>query len=161
MTGLASWFIRLVKRTVFIDKITPSGKSKVRTKQWPLNADLIEYFSSRALFKDMPDSVIQDYINAAILKTEQGYELSFDAAVETALFRNIPHDLPKFKRKLDVPATLITAEKSNVCKPYIVNSFIRENAIKHHLFEEVGHLFPLDCPNSTASLIKQEIGRIV
>ncbi len=160
ITGNVAWLFRLLKRTKFIDKVTPSGKSSIRTTSWPLGEDLIRYFSSRTLFSEMPESVIQDYINAAIRETDKAYELSFDAAVETALFRNIPHDLSRFGGTLKLPATLVTAERSHVCKPYLVNAFLKRNVIEHRVFKDVGHLFPLDAPTRSAKFIKGELSKL-
>jgi pimeloyl-ACP methyl ester carboxylesterase len=83
--------------------------------------------------------------------------LSFKAEVETALFRNIPHDLSRYKGKLNIPSTLISAEHSNVYRRNLVSKFLRQNDVKHRIISNVGHLFPLDDPKKTAQLIKQEI----
>ncbi len=157
ITGIAARFFQLAKLTPLIDRLTPSGKSKLRTTSWPENADLVEYFSSRALFSDMSEESEQDYINAAIVRQEGTFQLSFKAEVETALFRNIPHDLSRYKGKLNIPSTLISAEHSNVYRRNLVSKFLRQNDVKHRIISNVGHLFPLDDPKKTAQLIKQEI----
>jgi pimeloyl-ACP methyl ester carboxylesterase len=154
ITGVAARLFQLAKSTPLIDKLTPSGKSKLRTTSWSVESDLIQYFSSRALFSDIPDTVIQDYINAAIVNTGNQLQLSFKAEVETALFRNIPHDLSKYKGKLCMPAALISAEHSNVYRPSLVSKFLTYNKFEHHMFRNVGHLFPLEHPTKTANFIK-------
>jgi pimeloyl-ACP methyl ester carboxylesterase len=157
ITGLAARVFRFAKLTPLIDKLTPSGKSKLRTTEWEVSEDLIQYFASRALFYEMPESVIQDYINAAIVKEEERFTLSFKAEVETALFRNIPHDLSKYAGKLLVPSTLISAEYSNVYRPSLVSTFLRQNSVTHEVFRGVGHLFPLEQPTKTADYVKQSM----
>lgn len=161
VTGMFARLFQLAKLTPLIDQLTPSGKSKLRTTAWSTDHDLVAYFSARALFNEMSEAAIRDYIDAAIIEKEGEFRLSFRADVETALFRNIPHDLSRYKGRLCMPSTLVSAENSNLYKPYLLSKFLMRNKIEHRIFPSVGHLFPLDYPLKTADLIKQIIQKPV
>lgn len=156
ITGITRHFFKIAKRTRLINKITPAGITQVRKRKWHLDHDLFEYFSKKALFKNFDPECIKDYINAAIVSNSHFQELSFEVQSEADIFRTIPHNLPIHYRTLSVPSTLVTAEHTNVCVPYLRKPFLRSNKNMRHIeFASVGHMFPLEKPLEVASLIKQ------
>ena len=156
-SGLASWLFKLAKRTPLIDKISPAGKAAVRCQSWPLETDLEAYFSAKNLFKDFKPECIKDYVAAGV-RVENGRQvLAFDAAVEAAIFRNVPDNIHRYYGRLSVPACLITAANSQVCIPAYLNHFVKHTQIEHLTLDDCGHMFPLEKPQLVAQLVQQKI----
>lgn len=154
MVGLMSQVFRILKKTPYIDKVTPSGKSKLRKTFWHDHNTVLDYFKPKALFKNFDPDCIQDYVNSAIKPEGKGARLSYRQEVETAIFRNIPHNLNLFRNKLTVPAKLFTAQYTNACFPPMVKRMLKQQPrLQHELLNGVGHMFPLEQPQLTAQLI--------
>lgn len=160
LTGLTAKAFRFFKKTPIIDRLTPAGKSKIRNHRWLNSESLVDYFASKPLFKGITKSVIQDYVDAGTYEKAGYRQLVFNPQVETALFRNIPHNLSEYKGKLEVPALLITAEHTHICKPFLIDPFLKMNPhIEHQAYQGVGHLFPFQQPQHTATYITEFIKR--
>ncbi|WP_201027416.1 alpha/beta fold hydrolase [Paraglaciecola hydrolytica] len=157
-SGLASWLFKLAKFSPLIDKVSPAGKSAVRCQSWPLDSNLVEYFNTKGLFKNFQAECIADYVKAATTIKDGRQVLSFDAAVETEIFRNVPDNIHQYYGRMQVPSCLITAENSQVCVPSNLNHFVKNTQIEHLMVADCGHMFPLEKPNDVANLIKQKIG---
>ncbi|SFC00914.1 alpha/beta hydrolase [Pseudoalteromonas denitrificans] len=155
-TGSTAFLMKLLKNTRFIDHITPAGRTKMRRKQWPLSANMVNQFKHKALFKNFDPRCLADYAHNAIVQRNQKLELAFSAEVETDIFRNLPVNLNQFKNKLTIPATLIYAE-NGVCSPRLVHKFSSKNNINVIKRPNIGHMFPLEQPEETALLIKHTI----
>jgi pimeloyl-ACP methyl ester carboxylesterase len=158
LTGLTAFLFRFLKNTPIIDRLTPAGKSKVRNRRWLSSDPLVDYFEAKPLFKGITRSVIQDYVESGTFQKAGYQHLVFHPEVETALFRNIPHNLHQYKGKLACPALLLTAEHTHICKPYLINPFLKMNPhIEHETYQGVGHLFPFQQPEHTAIYIRNFI----
>lgn len=155
LTGV---FFRLLKKTPWIDKVVPSGKSRLRKSQWGHDEDVVSYFKPKSLFRHFDEDCISDYVRAATTSDGSGTRLVYQVAVETAIFRNVPHNIHSFNRKLKVPAKLFTAQHTDVCFPAIVRRFLKGHKhLQHSVIPAVGHMFPLEKPEMTAKLISDTI----
>jgi pimeloyl-ACP methyl ester carboxylesterase len=158
-TGATAFMMKLLKGTKLFDKISPAGKAKIRRKQWPLNADMVNQFKHKALFKNFDPRCLSDYATHGIVKRNQRQELLFSAEVEAEVFRTLPVNLASYKKKLDLPATLIYAQ-DGVCTIRAVNRFAKKNDINVLKMPNSGHMFPLEQPEKTAELIKKIISNL-
>jgi len=154
ITGLARYIFRFAKNHKLIDKITPAGITRVRKRKWHREQDLRAYFTNKKLFKDFDPDCIQDYIEAVMEEKDEHMHLSFDVETEANIFRTIPHNLPTYAGKLNVPTTLITGKYTDVCVPVLRKPFLKANPSIHHIEYEKGkHMFPLEYPVEVAGLI--------
>jgi len=161
ITGLAGRVFRLAKKTKIIDKITPAGKTKIRNTKWHHKTDLVQYFKKRALFKNMDDECIADYVRAVTRKHHGEISLHFDVKVEADIFRTIPDNLHKQYGKLETPSYLLTGKYTEVCTQKRRNHFIKGNVGMTHVeFDFGGHMFPLEKPIQVASRINDLIADI-
>tara|TARA_R110002124_G_scaffold63531_2_gene174102 strand:+ start:353 stop:1177 length:825 start_codon:yes stop_codon:yes gene_type:complete len=156
ITGVTRVFFRGAKATPLIDKITPAGKTVNRCRQWNKDEDLVAYFQSRALFKNIDSDCIRDYVSSATEEQDQHRHLHFKPEVEASIFRNIPHDIYRYYGKLTCPALLVTGKHTQVCTERRIRPFIKANNLIHNVFDG-GHMFPLESPVETAQLINQTI----
>ena len=154
--GPSRHLIRLAKKTPLIDRLTPAGLSKKRNTRWSAETDLTAYFAGKGLFKNMDRRCIHDYVESVSRRTDKGWELGFDASVETAIFRHVPHNLNSYAGKLSCPAILVTGMQTNVCTPAMRNRFIAKNNLAHTELPG-GHMFPLEHPQRVAAFIQEQI----
>ena len=153
LSGTNALMLKLLKKTPWIDKFSPAGKSKNRRTHWPLGTDIASLFSRRALFRHFDTRCLDDYIKHGIEEKNGQLELVFDAEVETNIFRNLPCNLSTYKNKLTIPATLIYGTTTDVFPQNIFKRFVKLN--KHIKLQTTpgGHMFPLESPEETAQLI--------
>ncbi|MFT6989194.1 MAG: pimeloyl-ACP methyl ester carboxylesterase [Paraglaciecola sp.] len=156
-SGLSRVVFRLLKYSPLIDKFSPAGKAKIRCQYWPKGSNLVEYFQARGLFKDFLPACVADYVAAAVDEKEDGLHLNFDAQIEANIYRNIPHNLNKYYKRLQVPALLVTGGESDVCVPALLSTFIKNTKIEHMILPNRGHMFPLEIPEYVAQIINERI----
>ena len=153
---LHSTMALLAKYLGFIDKVTPAGRSKNRRYRWSNFAEAVDYFQGKPLFANFDRECLRDYVEYGTHKTEQGIELRFDPAIEYKIFRTLPHNLLRYKKRLQVPGTLIYGEDS-----YLIKSIGLESAEKTFglICEPTagGHLFPFEYPQLSAAKVKAVI----
>jgi pimeloyl-ACP methyl ester carboxylesterase len=106
----------------------------------------------------MDKRCVRDYVNSVTALKGENISLTFRAEVEAALFRNVPHNLGKYKGKLQCPAVLATGRKSNVCKPQMYSRLMKQNAIEHVVLDG-GHMFPLEHPEQVAEFIEHTLDK--
>ncbi|WP_137167280.1 alpha/beta fold hydrolase [Salinimonas lutimaris] len=158
ITGPGTLLLRGAKHTGYINKLTPARLAEFRKHSWEKDSDLVAYFRQKALFANMQEACIRDYVNAATALQENRIRLTFDPLVEANIFRNIPHNLNRFKNKLACPGLLITGQQSNVCKPAHWQRFIKMNPMQHTSLPG-GHMLPLEHPQVVAAKLEQTISR--
>ncbi|MBF7072950.1 alpha/beta hydrolase [Glaciecola sp. MH2013] len=163
VTGAASWIFKFAKRNRLIDKITPAGKTNIRNKQWHHSDDLVEYFSQRALFRNMDPECIADYVDAVTSREGDHLHLTFSTDVEANIFRTLPDNLHQFSGQLQCPGFLVTGSETDVCIPSLRKRFLKANpTLEHEELTFGGHMFPLERPIELAQrlnvLLKEIVG---
>ena len=157
LNGASALAVRLLKKTKWIDKVSPAGRAKKRRTQWPLGTDINQIFSRRKLFSHFDERCLADYVKSGIRETSEQLELAFDARIEANIYRNLPSNLSKYKNKLTVPATLIYGNTTDVFPHHIFRNFIKLNKQINIKIVQGGHMFPLESPEKTANLITEII----
>ncbi|WP_240615472.1 alpha/beta fold hydrolase [Alteromonas facilis] len=151
-SGISRHFFALAKKVGMIDKFTPAKLAETRKRRWQHSVDLVDYFAGKGLFKRMDRDCIADYVNSVIETAGDEQVLTFDPAVEAQLFRTVPSDLHRYAGKLKCPGYIITGEQTDVCVPFLRNTFIKENNLVHKTVPGA-HMFPLERPQEIAQLI--------
>lgn len=159
ITGSTAFMMKFLKKTRFIDKFSPSGKALVRRKTWPLGTDVAKLFSKRSLFKNFDERCLADYVSHGIIQKDEQLELAFSAQIEADIFRNLAENLSSYKNKLILPAALIYAEQTDVCPHSFFKKFAKLNKNIRLTTTTGGHMFPLEQPEKTATLITNIIER--
>lgn len=157
ITGSTALAMKFIKKTRLIDKLSPSGKAMVRRTSWPLGTDVAKLFAKRSLFKNFDSRCLADYVKHGIIEKNKQLELVFSAQVEADIFRNLAENLSSYKNQLQVPATLLYAEQTDVCPHKFFKKFVNLNKNIHLTTTAGGHMFPLEQPKKTAELISSII----
>ena len=159
LTGSTALAVKLLKKTRLIDKFSPAGKAKVRRTYWPLGTDIAKLFAHRQLFKNFDKRCLDDYISHGVIERNNQLELVFSAQVEADIFRNLAVNLSSYKNQLNVPASLIYADKTDVFPHVYFKKFVKLNKNINLKVTQGGHMFPLERPKHTAQLIADTIAQ--
>ncbi len=146
----------LAKKTGYMDKMTPAGKTQYRKTQWDNRQACYDNLAPKGLFKGFNEEAIWDYINAATKTREDGkLHLHYSVDAECAAFRTVPDNM-EFKRKpLVVPGTLIRFE-DGVIRPYFAQRLAKLHKMDCRTVTG-GHMLPLQEPEFVAGLIKEMV----
>ena len=153
INGPQAMFFGLAKWLGLADRFTPAGRTLGRRETWPDVDTAREYFRSKPLFSNFTRECLEDYLAAGLKPDAQGVRLSFDPAVEIRMFRHTPHNSWKYRRRLRVPTALLTGEVSRVIRPDAIKRLVGTHGMLHRQVPG-GHMFPLEHPAETASMIR-------
>lgn len=158
---LGGWRARavaLAKRTGLVDNFSPGKVSARRRKHWPDAAAALAHFQGKRAFAAWHPQVLQDYIDYGTHDDATSGErvLSFDRAVETAIYNHIPHTLPALLRRhpLQCPVAFIGGQDSAEMKQVGMDLTQRITQGRVHLVPGT-HLFPMEYPLETAAKIDE------
>ncbi|MBA1204530.1 alpha/beta hydrolase [Pseudomonas capeferrum] len=158
LTRTDQWLIRMAKSLGFIDRITPAGRTLGRREAFPDRDSARNYFAARNLFRHFDPDCLEAYLEHGLQPTEDGLRLCFDPATEISIYRSVPHVSPGLLNRLQVPVAMVGGRLSGVVGRRHGNAV---RCIPRGEYHRVpgGHMFPLERPNDTASLIKGLVDR--
>ncbi|MBJ9976614.1 alpha/beta hydrolase [Pseudomonas sp. S75] len=153
LTRADQWVIRTAKGLGLIDRLTPAARTAGRREAFPDRESAHRYFASKALFRAFDPDCLQAYVDHGLEQAEQGVRLHFDASTEMRIYRSIPHTSPAPARQLQVPLAMVRGQHSGVVRRHHALAVRRLPRGECHSVPG-GHMFPLERPLDTASLIK-------
>ncbi|HAG94975.1 MAG TPA: alpha/beta hydrolase [Gammaproteobacteria bacterium] len=161
--GKLAWAFRIAKLLGRSDDLTPAGKSKFRRRSWPSREQALQYFASKKLFQfdaacfaAFSDVVVKPVAAGNETHNEGAVELTFDVDVEVGIFRNTPVNLKSYRRPEGVPIKVIHADRSDASLKQCVIPFCDYFDLERQMIPGQ-HMFPLQQPKATVSLIQQFI----
>ncbi len=160
ISRLSSFGVRLLKTFSFIDRFTPSQITRFRRNLWQSKTEVFEHFRQKEKFAAFDADVLRDYAEYGTVETARGLELFFKPSVEANIYRTLPHNLPKYRGKLNVPAAYIGGIASEEARMARL-SFMKKYLPFEFHFLEGSHLFPLEKPQETAAAIKTAIAQLL
>lgn len=144
--------IRVLKTFNLLDRFSPSKVTRFRRNLWKSKQEVFEHFKQKPKFEDFDEDVLRNYAEFGTIETARGFELFFKPSIEAKIYRALPHNLPKFRGQLKVPAAYIGGTHSREAKLARL-SFMRKHFPFDFHFLEGSHLFPLEKPQETAEII--------
>jgi len=153
ISRLSSGGVRILKTLNLLDRFSPSQVTRFRRNLWQSKAEVFEHFKQKEKFDAFDEDVLRDYAEHGTIKTERGVELFFKPSIEAQIYRALPHNLPKSRGKLKVPAAYIGGTHSGEAKLARL-SFMKKHFPFEFHFLEGSHLFPLEKPRETAEMIR-------
>ncbi|BBH45287.1 alpha/beta fold hydrolase [Pseudomonas sp. KU43P] len=153
LTRADQWLLRTAKRFGFIDRITAAGRTLGRREAFTDRDSARDYFASKSLFRHFDPDCLDAYVQHGLEEAEQGLRLRFDPATEISIYRSIPHASPAPAWQLQVPLAMVCGERSNVIRRHHRLAVRGMPTGEYHRVPG-GHMFPLERPTDTASLIK-------
>lgn len=153
ISRLSSFGIKFLKLIKQMDKSPLVKTTRFRRAVWQNKAEAFEHFKRKEKFEKFDEDVLRDYIEHGTIEIENGVELIFNPRIEAKIYQTLPHNLPKLRGKLNVPAAYIGGTHSREAKMARI-SFMRKHFPFDFRFIEGSHLFPLEKPVETAEIIK-------
>jgi len=153
ISRLSSSGVRLLKMLNLADRFTPSQTTRFRRNLWQSKDEVFEHFKQKEKFAAFDQDVLRDYAEHGTIETDRGFELYFKPSIEAQIYRALPHNLPKSRGKLKVPAAYIGGTRSREAKMARLSFMKKYFPFEFH-FLEGSHLFPLEKPQETAEIIK-------
>ena len=153
LTRVDQWVLQAAKRMGFIDRITPAGRTLGRREAFTDKESARAYFSTKSLFRHFDPECLDAYLEHGLLASEEGLRLRFDPATEISIYRNIPHTRPAPAKHLKLPLAMVRGSSSQIVKRHHAFAVRGLPRGEYHSLPG-GHMFPLERPTDTASLIK-------
>lgn len=158
LTSFEARSLFLLKRLGLIDRVTPAARTLGRQEEWESLSDVADYFRQRKLFRSFDERCLMDYVERGTQALSTGRRrLHFNAATEIKIYRTIPDNLHK-TQTLSMPSAVVGGKYSDVLKQHHGRRMKRKLGMKVD-WVEGGHMFPLEKPQLTASLIKRYIAQ--
>ena len=153
--GWRATSVGMAKTTQLIGAISPGSVSRQRRNSWPDVEAAIEHFRHKKAFARWDAQVLRDYVEHGTHEEDGRRVLSFDRAIETAIYNTLPDNLERLLKRhpLKCPAAFIGGTHSQEMKQ--VGMAMTEKVTKGRIMMLDGsHLFPMERPLATAAAIE-------
>jgi pimeloyl-ACP methyl ester carboxylesterase len=153
--------LALAKYTGLAGSFSPGAVSLKRRNRWANAEQALAHFQSKKAFAKWEPQVLRDYIAHGTHDEGGQRALSFDRAVETAIYNNLPHNLDRLQRThpLKCPAAYIGGAESAEMKQV---GMARTHQVTQGRVTLMpgSHLFPMEAPLATAAAIDAAIRQL-
>jgi len=159
LSGWRAGMVRLSKRTGMVDTFSPGKVSRKRRQSWPSLDAVLAHFKSKKVFAQWHPQVLADYAtygtHELVVNGQAERVLSFDRAVETAVYDSLPHNMERFLKDhpISCPVTFIGGTRSVEIRQ--VGMELTQRITKGRVMMLDGsHLFPMEIPMVAASAVE-------
>ncbi len=153
--GKLALALAFAKATGLGERFSPAKISQRRRQHWPSGEAALAHFAAKPAFAEWDAQVLRDYIDAGIETAAPphppGQTLAFTRDTESAIYRHLPHTLPRQLRQhpLQCPAAFIAGRQSEEVQQ--VGLRLTERITQGRIqWTEGTHLFPFEHPQETA-----------
>lgn len=157
--GWRATTLGMMKGTPLVGSLTPGAVSHRRRNSWPSQQAALEHFQRKKAFAKWDPQVLRDYIAHGTHDEGQDDEkkrvLSFDRAIETAIYNTPPHNLDRllYRHPLKCPVAYVGGTQSAEMK--MIGMALTEKVTQGRIMMVDGsHLFPMERPLVTAAAIE-------
>lgn len=155
--GMTAWIIGAAKKLRLINRIKEVNLAKNRRTRWSSAQEAEAYFKSKSLFTNFDPECLEDYVKYGTTPTENGVILSFDPNIEANIFRTTPHSIGRLKQDFGVPGAVILGQHTYTTTKFAIKRFVKRHKLLYQQLDYGSHLFPMEYPERTASLIKDAV----
>jgi pimeloyl-ACP methyl ester carboxylesterase len=152
------WVIRAAKRFGLIDRLTPAGRTLGRREEFSDLDAARQYFSGKTLFRGFDPDCLEAYLQHGLHQVGDRLRLRFDPATEISILSQRATHQPR----PDFPIASATCRSARPAKP-CGDAPSRQGVARLPNGEALsvpgGHMFPLEQPQDTASLLKKMFTR--
>ncbi len=159
--GWRATALSVAKRAMVVGSFSPGAVSSKRKQLWPGRDEALTHFSSKKMFARWDPQVLHDYIDHGTYEAapDSGHAgqrvLSFDRAVETAIYNTLPDNLESLLKRhpLKCPVSYIGGLHS--VEMGRVGMALTEKVTRGRIMMLDGtHLFPMEKPLATAAAVE-------
>ena len=145
----------LAKRSRLVGAVSPGAVSQKRRHQWTSVDEALAHFSRKKMFARWHPQSLQDYVEHGTHEADGQRSLSFDRAVETAIYNTLPDNLQSLLKRhpLRCPVTFIGGNQSQEIRR--VGMALTEKVTHRRIMMLDGtHLFPMENPLACAAAVE-------
>ena len=157
--GWRATTLGVIKSAQMVGSFSPGATSQRRRTHWPSADAALEHFRNKKAFAKWDPLVLRDYITHGTHDEGRGTDkkrvLSFDRAVETAIYNTLPDNLDQLLKRHPVkcPVSFIGGTHSAEMKQVGMDMTQRITHGRIMLLDG-SHLFPMEKPIATAAAIE-------
>ncbi len=157
--GWRATTLGVMKRTPLVGAISPGAVSLRRRNNWPSQQAALEHFRHKKAFAKWEPQMLQDYIAYGTHDEGEGEQkkrvLSFDRAVETAIYNTLPDNMERLLRRHPLKCPVAFIGGSNSVEMRQVGMSMTQRVTKGRIIMLDGsHLFPMEKPIATAAALE-------
>ncbi|RYF08839.1 MAG: alpha/beta hydrolase [Comamonadaceae bacterium] len=158
ISGWRASALDVAKRTQVVGAVSPGKISRARRNSWASTAEALEHFRRKKAFAQWDERVLKDYVTHGLHDHEGQRALSFDRAVETAIYNTLPHNLAHLLRThpLQCPAAFIGG-RASVEMRQVGMAMTQRITQGRIMMLDGSHLFPMEQPKATAAAIEASV----
>ena len=133
--------------------VTPAKKSMKRKESFNSREEAMEYFSSKVLFRDVPQSTIELYVEYGLEEIGGEYRLVISRERETEIYINLPTSLPNEISRIQ--GNLIYADKVRLLDDADLKWWNKTMPKISRSPFHGSHMFPFEKPKELAEFINK------
>ena len=145
--------VNILRRLGLDYLVTPAMKSMKRRESFNSREEAMEYFSSKALFRDVPQSTIELYVKYGLEEIGGEYRLVISRERETEIYINFPTSLPNEISR--VQGNLIYADKIRLLDDADLKWWKKAMPNISRSPFHGSHMFPFEKPKELAEFINK------
>jgi len=147
--------IGVAKTTQLIGAVSPGAVSRQRRNSWPSVEAALEHFRHKKAFARWDPQVLQDYVEHGMHDEDGKRVLSFDRAIETAIYNTLPDNLDRLLRRHPLKCQVAFIGGRHSVEMKQVGMAMTEKITKGRIMMLDGsHLYPMEQPVATAAAIE-------
>ena len=150
--------ISILRRLRLEYLVNPAKKSMKRRDSFKSREEALEYFSTKGLFKEIPKSTIELYVNHGLKEVEGEYRLTIPRERETDIFLNFPTKLPNEISRIE--GNLIYADKVRLLDDADLKWWNKAMPKISRSPFHWSHMFPFEKPKELAGFINQIVASL-
>lgn len=152
---------RQIKRRGLGERFSPARLSSRRRHVFPSRQAAYDHYAAKDIFARWAPGVLDDYLEHGLEPHPDGVQLRFSRAVETAIYRTLPHTMGgALDGNYPVPIGFIGGRTSAELGQAGAGA-TRKLVGEHFVMVDGGHLFPLEAPQATARQIAAMIAHLL
>ena len=160
--GWRATTLGVMKSTQMVASWSPGAVSRKRRNSWPSQEAALAHFQHKKAFAKWDPQVLEDYIahgtHDEVHAGETKRVLSFDRAVETAIYNTLPHNLESLLKRHPVKCPVAFIGGTHSVEMGQVGMAMTEKITKGRIMMLDGsHLFPMEKPLATAAAIEASL----
>ena len=136
------------KRLGIVDRVTPAGATRDRRSSWGSRALAKAHLRTRGVFRTFAEECLDDYLEHGLAEKDGKLRLKIDPAIESQIYRTIPHGMMRHLPALRVPAGFIGGSDSDVVRRVRLAGMRPKFMLRK---SPGGHLFPFEHPQAAAT----------
>ena len=161
LSGWKARAVQVAKAAGIGERFSPGHVSKRRRQHWPSADAAFEHFAAKPAFARWAPGVLRDYIACGIERDGAYHRLSFDRAVETAIYNKLPHQLGRTLQAHPLQCPMAFVRGSDSAEIRQVGLAATTRLAQGRVSSIPGsHLFPFEHPLETATEVLRLIASL-